>query len=219
MSLTYTDSMVTAHDAAAARRKSVTIGLVIVLHAVMFYGFTHGMKIKSPLAYSNVTLVDVATPPVVEPRPKPSESPMPTDQVVVDFPIPDQMPVVDVLQQQAELAPHYEGTPPVTDREPDVHGSGPQVESSSASITVAWRVDPAYPAAARRAGEQGTVLVSVMVDPNGHVSAASVIQSSGSMALDDAAIEAVRRWLFAVHGGGTVQVRVPISFKLQTVRF
>jgi TonB family protein len=58
-----------------------------------------------------------------------------------------------------------------------------------------------------------------MVDPNGRVSAATVIQSSGSMVLDDAATDAVRRWQFAVHDGGTVQVRVPISFKLQTVRF
>jgi hypothetical protein len=125
MSLTYADSLATAADAAAARRKSVTVGLMIVLHAVMFYGFTHGMKIRPLLASTDMTLVTVKALPIAEPQPRfnPDIPKLPTDQVVVDLQMPDQMPFIEV-QPTADVTPTFKDVGN-DNQGADAHGSGP----------------------------------------------------------------------------------------------
>jgi protein TonB len=49
-----------------------------------------------------------------------------------------------------------------------------------------------YPEAARRRGEQGTVLVRFEADRSGHVLDASVVRGSGAPALDEAALKLLR---------------------------
>ena len=48
----------------------------------------------------------------------------------------------------------------------------------------AWFSSDSYPAAARRAGEEGRVSVKLLVEPNGTPSACEVVASSGSASLD-----------------------------------
>lgn len=56
---------------------------------------------------------------------------------------------------------------------------------------------PPYPAAARRMGEEGSVIVHVTIGRDGRVRAATIAQSSGSPRLDEAAIaQALKRWRF-----------------------
>jgi len=55
---------------------------------------------------------------------------------------------------------------------------------------------PAYPPACRRRHEEGVVLVSVQVEADGRPSSISLKQSSGHRLLDEAALDAVRRWTF-----------------------
>jgi protein TonB len=78
---------------------------------------------------------------------------------------------------------------------------------------------PIYPVRARRRGEQGTVMLRVLVGSDGAVLRAEIAQSSGYRLLDDAALEAVReRWRFvaARRDGEAVKswVIVPIRFAL-----
>jgi protein TonB len=79
-------------------------------------------------------------------------------------------------------------------------------------------LEPAYPAISRRLGEQGRVVLSVSVSDRGDVLAVEVNQSSGHARLDDAAIDAVKRWRFvpARRGGEAVEstVLVPLRFRL-----
>lgn len=79
---------------------------------------------------------------------------------------------------------------------------------------------PAYPPLARRMGEQGRVLLRVLVSTVGAADRIELKQGSGSPRLDDAALEAVRRWRFvpARQGGEAVAawVLVPISFNLES---
>jgi len=56
---------------------------------------------------------------------------------------------------------------------------------------------PRYPMEALRAHREGQVVLSVTVTPEGDVTSVSVGRSSGDMALDQAAEEAVRNWRFA----------------------
>ena len=79
-------------------------------------------------------------------------------------------------------------------------------------------VPPSYPALARQAGIEGTVLLRVVVGTDGKVESASVIQSDVTPAMEKAAIAAARQFLFKPAKQRTVPVRasmaVPIRFKL-----
>jgi protein TonB len=79
-------------------------------------------------------------------------------------------------------------------------------------------VPPSYPALARQAGIEGTVLLRVVVGVDGKVESASVIQSDVTPAMEKAAIAAAKQFLFKPAKQRTVPVRagmaVPIRFKL-----
>ena len=78
---------------------------------------------------------------------------------------------------------------------------------------------PAYPQLARRMGEQGKVLVRVLVSAEGRVERIELKSSSGSRRLDQAALDAVKQWKFVPARQGDQQVPawvvVPIVFTLQ----
>jgi TonB family protein len=77
--------------------------------------------------------------------------------------------------------------------------------------------DPEYSDEARRAKYQGTVVLSLIVDPSGHARNVRVARSLG-MGLDEKAMEAVQRWRFApgMKDGHAVavQVNVEVNFRL-----
>ena len=77
---------------------------------------------------------------------------------------------------------------------------------------------PEYPELARENGEEGKVLLHVLVTPEGHAKKVKLHRTSGSDSLDEAAAKAVRRWRFvpAKLGDQAVEawVFVPIVFKL-----
>lgn len=77
---------------------------------------------------------------------------------------------------------------------------------------------PGYPDTARRARQEGTVSLRVLVTSGGRASEVQLAGSSGVSSLDQAAIRAVRRWRFtpARQNGQAISawVRVPIRFKL-----
>ena len=78
---------------------------------------------------------------------------------------------------------------------------------------------PRYPPESRRAHEQGTTLLRVLVSKDGDALQVSVEHSSGSRRLDEAALSAVLRWRFepARRGAEAVEawVLVPIEFELR----
>ncbi|MCQ8105437.1 energy transducer TonB [Methylomonas sp. SURF-2] len=78
---------------------------------------------------------------------------------------------------------------------------------------------PAYPDQSRQQGEQGRVLVRVLVTTDGTVDQVNLRKSSGYPRLDSAALETVKNWRFvpAQHGSRVVSawVVVPISFSLE----
>ena len=78
---------------------------------------------------------------------------------------------------------------------------------------------PLYPMSARRRGEQGTVLLKVLVTREGTAATVRVETSSGSKSLDEAALEAVRKWRFVPAKRGAQPVEewyeIPLVFKLE----
>lgn len=81
------------------------------------------------------------------------------------------------------------------------------------------QVDPTYPPEAVVGKIQGKVFIQLFVDANGKVTQSKVAKSSGSTLLDDAALEAGRKYEFkpARQGGQPVAVWVsmPVVFTLE----
>ena len=79
---------------------------------------------------------------------------------------------------------------------------------------------PAYPSVSRRFGEQGRVLLRVLVSENGLAQSVQLDSSSGYEKLDRAAMEAVKKWSFipARRSNQPVSayVLVPIKFSLNS---
>lgn len=80
------------------------------------------------------------------------------------------------------------------------------------------RIDPEYPVDAYRNREEGTVLVIASLDASGKPTGVDLVRRSGSRALDQAALDAVRQWTFepAVRNGRAVasEVQVPVTFRI-----
>lgn len=79
------------------------------------------------------------------------------------------------------------------------------------------RKSPKYPSSSRRAGHQGTTIITFVVGTSGRVTAAQVTKSSGHAALDQAAISAVRTWRFTPARSGLGHA-VPYTYK-QSIPF
>lgn len=103
------------------------------------------------------------------------------------------------------------GSPPLWDYGPRDYVFNPDVMPAVAS-----RVDPVYPPSAEEAGEEGVVLVLVVVGADGMVSHAEPMQGPG--ALRGSAVAAVKQWRFrpGLVDGNPVPTRmmVPVRFKL-----
>ncbi len=78
---------------------------------------------------------------------------------------------------------------------------------------------PDYPAEARRKGQEGTVVLRVIIEPDGRVAGATVARSSGFELLDRAALDAARVWRFLPARDGDAAVRctadLPVEFVLR----
>lgn len=79
---------------------------------------------------------------------------------------------------------------------------------------------PEYPALARRKGEQGRVLLKVLVSETGLAQKVQIDTSSGYNSLDQSAVEAVKKWSFIParrsNQAVSAYVLVPIKFSLNS---
>jgi protein TonB len=142
--------------------------------------------------------VEAKLEPKVEPQPeeKIEVPPAPVPPVAAVPPPPEAIePPVTAQEPEAPPSPPAETPPaPVTTAPPR-----PQPASSAAAdkwhkdIITEIRRHKAYPPAARARGETGAVDLAFSVDRRGRVLLSRVARASGSAALDQAAVEALRK--------------------------
>ena len=97
-------------------------------------------------------------------------------------------------------------------------GSGEALSGLARPLS-GYQVTPRYPESARRAGAQGVTLLKLRVLENGKVGEVQIERSAGHVDLDNAAVDAVKRWLFQPARMGTIPVAVwvllPVKFEIQ----
>lgn len=180
-----------------------------------------------------------------EPKPKPPPKPelpappvkAPPSEKAITAP-PEEEPVEQVVEETSEKEIEGRPTEPAEEsaplpaeqasRQTDAPPRGAAEESSgdTAAAVVQPREDarafnnrqPRYPNLSRRLGEQGTVVLELVIEPDGTVSDLRVLESSGYPRLDKAALEAVQTWRYhpATRGGKPIRMRYvqEITFRL-----
>ena len=95
----------------------------------------------------------------------------------------------------------------------------PKVELPSSDADYLQNPKPAYPAMSKRLGEQGKVVVRVLIGVDGAAQQAEIRQSSGFDRLDQAALLTAQRWRYVPGKRGGVPeamwFNVPINFILE----
>lgn len=191
-------------------------------------------KAPEPLIAPRPLMVSLVQPPTEEsqpqiqpqPRPpkpvaKPAVKPAP---VLAAKPTPAPQPVIEAQEPRPYAAPEpvAEPSPPA----PAIEAAQP-APSPSQSATPARPADylanpnPPYPALSKRLGEEGTVRLNILVNPDGSVAQLELLESSGHPRLDRSAMTTVQsQWKFepARQGGTAVAawVIVPIQFTLRS---
>ena len=194
---------------------------VIAVHAVVFALLmlpSRWEPAAAPAPRTTTTIeIEPVRPPPIPPTPAPPElqpvrpTPVPVDPppvVVPDVPPVDLAPLFETGEIAAEPVADV-GPPPTT------FEGGPQL------ATLAYLANPAprYPRLSLRAGDEGRVLLRVLVDASGRPVEVTVERSSGHRDLDRAAREKVLAdWRFhpAQRDGVPVSAYalVPIDFAL-----
>ena len=152
-----------------------------------------------------------AKPPAEPPKPRPLAKPRP----------PEPLPIVTAPVETPAPSPILAPPPPPPPPEPAPVVVAPPV-IVTAPIFAADYLDnpsPTYPSLSRRNGEQGRVVLRVLVNPGGRADDVQVRTSSGHPRLDEAARDTVRGWRFVPARRGdepvAAWVLIPISFGLE----
>src|SRR5262249_3523198 len=140
--------------------------------------------VRAPFVPKDVTVItvpdtqqEVKPEPVIE-KPKLQNDVVPEQQITVP------QVEIQVPEEPAQNAPVAPTSAPYTGGEPrPLHATS--------------RTEPIYPASERRANHEGVVRLQVQVDESGRVLDVQVAKSSGFPALDQAAVDAVKRWRFS----------------------
>lgn len=211
------------------------LALVIAAHLLLLWILlqTRGAPLPELVDQAPVLSVSLISPQVQVAPPEVVPTPPPPKVIEPPRPKPPQKQLVSTAPPQP-TAPQVEAPPaepPVT-AEPVIAPApapAPVAQASAAAAPAPQppRFDaayldnpsPVYPRLSRRMGEQGKTLLMVQVSAEGKALQVELHQSSGSPRLDQAAIEAVRRWRFVPARQGEQKVAasviVPIVFSLQ----
>lgn len=225
-----------AAPVAAPRLSPATLGLVVLAHlgglaAVVF------LRVAPAPPASNALMVEVLRADVdtAVPAPRtlhksvqaPGQAPAIATSAILQPPA--QAPILDTESSQVSSTsdvPRTEKTLlsaqlPAAPQSLSGPNANTAPEQSAPRFDAAYLQNPApvYPPLAQRAGEAGTVVLKVYVEPSGAAGQVEVHQGSGFARLDRSACAAVSRWKFvpAKHGVEAIGawVLVPIVFSLK----
>jgi protein TonB len=181
---------------------------VIGLHVLIVYGLVASMGIvELPKFAAPVEAIFIPEQAQTE-QPEIKVKPQIEDVLDLNEPVPE-------VQYDEPVVPPAETPMPAS---ANAIAATPAQSAPAQDLKTSNRVEPVYPAASRRAGEEGTVRVRVLVDENGRPREVNVVKGSGFARLDEAAIDAVRKWRFVAASDGAKKImawtQVAVTFRL-----
>ena len=184
-----------------SRQISITsLLLVTSLHVSVLAAVVMAPSKPKPIEIVTPTIqgVIVMAAPEQLPPPPPPEPPPPPPPEPKPVPKPKPLPKAPP-SERAVKAPEPPPPPPVEPSPQPQQQAEPQpapVVPPSAEASELNNPAPAYPKLSRRLGEKGTVTLALLVKADGTVGDIRVKNSTGYKRLDDAAVNAIRRWKF-----------------------
>ena len=164
-------------------------------------------------------------PVVRKPVPPPAPAPMPL--ALPPQPAPAEAPATAAAPSPFTIGPFVQ-TPPAVAVAPAPPAPAPpapappasaQVDLPSSNADYLQNPKPVYPPISKRLGEQGKVMVGVLIGVDGSAQQAEIRQSSGFERLDQAALATVLKWRYLPgKRGGVAEAMwfsVPINFVLE----
>lgn len=218
------------HETDLAQKISV-FALIFALHGLMIYWAARPVNLSFSKPKTNTTQAVVIIPVTLplkkiahEPVKKPSITQPKVQKRVVKTPVlpPSSKAIsLDNPVVKEKLEPVVETKVPIELAvETPVVEPAPQLEFIAPRSDAAHLNNPApsYPSMSRRLGEQGRVILEVYILANGTVSEVKIKQSSGFSRLDNAAIQAVKKWRYQPARRGQQAIDFwyiqPLSFSL-----
>lgn len=205
--------------------------LVLLVHVLVIVLLSQKLAVKQVVKpEAKPMLVSLMAPPAPElvtviEQPKPVIKPVvKVKQVIKPLKeIPKEAPKIQVaeqepesLKQEAVAEPQVVENPtaPVVEKKPVED----KIEPPQFGVAYLNNPAPNYPAISRRMTEEGRVLLRVLVSADGSAETVQLEKTSGFNRLDQAAIEAVKKWQFipAKKAGHALSayVLVPVKFSL-----
>ncbi len=186
------------------KSERIIIAIVVILHALPALEFIHlstrppkiddervmaNLVSPSPAKSQDAPAAPKAPPPKPkeEPKKKLEEKPTPTQPKQSDTPPKQTETKNEPQSQSAAVAPSSAGG-----------ASGTPIQTDIGKLEVLYQpdADAYYPSFSKRSGEQGTVIVRLIIDQAGNVEDIALLQSSTFPRLDRAASEIGRRYRF-----------------------
>lgn len=222
------------------QRNLLVAGAVVALHVGALWALQSGLlRRAAEVVVPEVILAQIITPaPAPAPAPAPVPAPTPRPEPVrkaapprpAPLPVarPDPLPAPNapaaaaVPQPPAPPAPAAAVPAPAAPAAPAAPPAPPapaRVELPSSDADYLQNPQPPYPPISKRLGEQGKVVVRVLIGTDGQAQKAEVAESSGYDRLDRAAVATVLKWRYVPGKRNGVPeamwYRVPIKFELQ----
>jgi len=223
--------------AGGVSRNAVIVGSVVALHVAGIWALQSGLVRKAaevivpaellsefiaPPAPPKVTPPPPAPPPPPKPAPKAAPRPAPMPVAIADpTPAPNAPTGITTPQPPAPPieAPVAPPAPAPGPPAPPAPPAPPKIELPSSDAAYLNNPKPSYPAISKRMGEQGKVVLRVLIGTDGVPQKVEVNQSSGFDRLDRQAQDAVMRWRFVPGKRNGVPEAmwnlVPVNFVLE----
>lgn len=191
---------------------------VVLVHAALLWALQNGLlrRAVETVVVPVQMLSEFIEPAAPRPAPPPPPS-VPTPPAPAAAPAPA-APPPQTIEPAAPAATTAPAAPPAATVAPPIQGPA-RIETPSSQAQYLQNPKPVYPALSRRLGEQGLVMVRVLVGADGLPQRVELQQSSGFERLDQAALATVRSWRFVPGKRNGVPeamwFNVPIDFKLE----
>lgn len=191
------------------KTERIIIGIVIALHLLFLIGFQSSMKpdnennlddarVMANLVSPEAAKQPQAAPAAPPPKPKPEQKKKTVDEKSTQAPTPQtqQQATTPPTPQQSKTesqAPNATVAPATTSG-----SSGTPIQTDIGKLVVVYQpdADAYYPSFSKRSGEQGEVVVRLIIDESGSVEDIALLRSSSFPRLDRAASEIGRRYRF-----------------------